>query len=80
MALDPHTYTLSIFAGQRDKYLSDIYAYDFASDTVSELFNNLSASGGPYACFTQRAVVDPELIEVYVCARLYPCLRAVVGR
>ena len=47
---------------------------------MSELFNNLSASGGPYACFTQRAVVDPELKEVYVCARLYPCLRAVVGR
>lgn len=67
MVLDPLAHTLFIFAGQRDeKYLSDMYAYDIANNTVSELFNNFSASGGPDACFTQRAVVDPKLREVYV--------------
>lgn len=67
MVLDPRTHTLFIFAGQRDdRYLSDMYAYDIASNTVSELFGNFSASGGPAACFTQRAVVDPKLREVYV--------------
>ena len=71
MVLDPHTHTLFIFAGQRDdKYLSDMYAYDIVSNTVSELFSNFSASGGPDACFTQRAVVDPGLKEVYVCVCL----------
>jgi len=68
MVLDPLTHTLFIFAGQRDdKYLSDMYAYDIANNTVSELFSNFSASGGPDACFTQRAVIDPRLREVYVC-------------
>ena len=68
MVLDPLTHTLFIFGGQRDdKYLSDMYAYDIASNTVSELFGNFSASGGPDACFTQRAVVDAKLREVYVC-------------
>ncbi|KAF8550620.1 galactose oxidase [Imleria badia] len=67
MVLDPLTHTLFIFAGQRDdKYLSDMYAYDIASNAVSELFGNFSASGGPDACFTQRAVVDATLKEVYV--------------
>ncbi|KAG6375663.1 hypothetical protein JVT61DRAFT_3235 [Boletus reticuloceps] len=67
MVLDPLTHTLFIFAGQHDdKYLSDMYAYDIATNTVSELFGNFSVSGGPDACFTQRAVVDPRLKEVYV--------------
>ncbi|KAG9309268.1 Muskelin N-terminus-domain-containing protein [Chiua virens] len=67
MVLDPHTHTLFIFAGQRDdRYLSDMHVYEIASNTVSELFSNFSASGGPDACFTQRAVVDPSLKEVYV--------------
>lgn len=68
MVLDPLARALFIFAGQRDdKYLSDMYAYDIANNTVSELFSNFSASGGPDACFTQRAVIDPKLREVYVC-------------
>lgn len=71
MVLDPLIHTLFIFAGQRDdKYLSDMYAYDIVTNTVSELFSNFSASGGPDACFTQRAVVDPKLKEVYVCVNL----------
>ncbi|KAH7925639.1 hypothetical protein BV22DRAFT_1119428 [Leucogyrophana mollusca] len=67
MVLDTASHTLLIFAGQRDdKYLSDMYAYDIESNTVSELFCNFSAAGGPDSCFTQRAVVDVGLREVYV--------------
>ncbi|KAK0240471.1 Muskelin N-terminus-domain-containing protein [Armillaria nabsnona] len=67
MVLEPTTKTLFIFAGQRDdKYLSDMYAYDIATNTVTELFSNFTTSGGPDACFTQRAVIDPRLKELYV--------------
>jgi hypothetical protein len=69
MVLDPMSHTLFIFAGQRDdKYLSDMYAYDIASNTVTELFSNFSASGGLDACFTQRAIIDGRLKEIYVYA------------
>ncbi|KAG2135782.1 Muskelin N-terminus-domain-containing protein [Suillus clintonianus] len=67
MVLDTMSHTLFIFAGQRDdKYLSDMYAYDIASNTVTELFSNFSTSGGPDACFTQRAIIDGRLKEIYV--------------
>ncbi|KIJ07718.1 hypothetical protein PAXINDRAFT_89958, partial [Paxillus involutus ATCC 200175] len=67
MVLDPLTHTLFIFAGQRDdKYFSDMYAYDVTSNTMTELFSNFSTSGGPDACFTQRAVIDAGLREIYV--------------
>ncbi|KAH7889083.1 Muskelin N-terminus-domain-containing protein [Phlebopus sp. FC_14] len=67
MVLDPITHTLFIFAGQRDdKYLSDMYVYDIQSNTVTELFANFTTSGGPDACFTQRAIIDPGLREIYV--------------
>ncbi|KAF9236152.1 hypothetical protein BU15DRAFT_50489 [Melanogaster broomeanus] len=67
MALDPLTHTLFIFAGQRDdKYFSDMYAYDITSNIVTELFSSFSTSGGPDACFIQRAVIDPGLKEIYV--------------
>ncbi|KAG2073978.1 hypothetical protein BDR04DRAFT_1126925 [Suillus decipiens] len=67
MVLDPMLHTLFIFAGQRDdKYLSDMYAYDIASNTVTELFSNFSTSGGPDACFTQRAIIDGQLKEIYI--------------
>jgi len=67
MVFEPNTRNLLIFAGQRDdKYLSDMYAYHIPSGTVTELFSNFTASGGPDACFTQRAVIDPELREIYV--------------
>ncbi|KAG1715773.1 hypothetical protein ID866_1397 [Astraeus odoratus] len=46
MVLDPLTRTLFIFAGQRDdRYLSDMYAYDLESNSVTELFANFSATG-----------------------------------
>lgn len=67
MVLDPSSRTLYIFAGQRDdKYLSDMYAYDLVTNTATELYSNFSAAGGPDACFTQRAVIDPQLRELYV--------------
>ncbi|KAH7910095.1 Muskelin N-terminus-domain-containing protein, partial [Hygrophoropsis aurantiaca] len=67
MVLDSASRTLFIFAGQReDRYLADMYAYDIETNTVTELFSNFSAAGGPDSCFTQRAVVDVELREIYV--------------
>ncbi|KAK7692405.1 hypothetical protein QCA50_004030 [Cerrena zonata] len=67
MLLEPATQTLFIFAGQRDDgYLADMYAYHIPSGTITELFANFSTAGGPNASFTQRAVIDPELQEIYV--------------
>jgi hypothetical protein len=67
MVFEPTTRTLYIFAGQRDgKYLSDMYAYDIATNAAVELYSNFTASGGPNACFTQRAVIDSRLKELYV--------------
>lgn len=67
MVLEPKTRTLFIFAGQRDeKYLSDMYAYDIATNTATELYTNFTSSGGPDACFAQRAVINPSSHEIYV--------------
>ncbi|KAG6891567.1 hypothetical protein C0992_003594 [Termitomyces sp. T32_za158] len=67
MVLEPLTRTLYVFAGQRDeKYLCDMFAYDIATNTATELFSNISATGGPNSSFTQRAVIDPSLRELYV--------------
>jgi hypothetical protein len=68
MILDPPTSTLYIFAGRRDdKYLSDMYAFDLRTNVATQLYADFSASGGPDACFTQRAVGDVNEREVYVC-------------
>lgn len=67
MVLDHKTNTLFILGGQReDKYLSDMYTYDLSINTATELFSNFTAAGGPNACFTQRAIIDVELKEIYV--------------
>ncbi|KAF9467401.1 Muskelin N-terminus-domain-containing protein [Collybia nuda] len=67
MVLEPYSRTLYIFAGQRDDtYLSDMYAYDIATNTATEIYTNFTTAGGPDACFTQRAVIDPHLREIYV--------------
>jgi hypothetical protein len=67
MVIDTPSHTLFIFAGQRDdKYLSDMYAYDVITNTATELYRNFTTSGGPDACFTQRAVLDRGLKEIYV--------------
>lgn len=70
MVLDPKNQSLFIFGGQRDeKYLSDMYSYHIPSGVITELYPNFTSIGGPDPCFTQRAVIDPELREIYVCAR-----------
>lgn len=67
MVLDPTSRTLYIFAGKReDRYLSDMYAYDINTGIAKEIFSNFSSAGGPDACFTQRAVINPTLKELYV--------------
>ncbi|KAI0084905.1 Muskelin N-terminus-domain-containing protein [Irpex rosettiformis] len=67
MVFDHLMQTLFIFGGQReDKYLSDMYAYHIPTNTITELFHHFTAIGGPDACFTQRAVIDPHLREIYV--------------
>lgn len=66
MVLDNNSHTLYIFAGQReDKYLSDMYAYNITKNSATELYSSFTANGGPDACFTQRAVLDKELKEIY---------------
>lgn len=67
MVLEPSSRALFIFAGQRDdKYLSDMYAFDLVTNTATELYSSFTAAGGPDACFTQRAVIDSHLREIYV--------------
>ncbi|THH00239.1 hypothetical protein EW145_g7119 [Phellinidium pouzarii] len=67
MVFEPFKKKLLIFAGQKDEsYLADMWEYDIPSRTMDELFQNVTAVGGPEACFAQRAVIDPELKEVYV--------------
>ena len=67
MVLDTTSKVLYIFAGQREeRYLSDMYAYDIKTGVAKEIFSNFSSAGGPDACFTQRAVIDPNLKELYV--------------
>lgn len=68
MVLEPITNKLFIFAGQygEGNFLSDMYEYDIATQTVTEVSSNFTSTGGPTACFTQRAVIDPQLREIYV--------------
>lgn len=67
MLLDSFHHTLLIFGGQReDKHLCDMYAYDTVKGTTTELFSNFSTAGGPEPFFTQRAVIDSQLGELYV--------------
>ncbi|KAJ3773011.1 Muskelin N-terminus-domain-containing protein [Lentinula raphanica] len=67
MIFDPPTRQLYIFAGDRDeKFLSDMYIYDIATNKTTEIFSDFTSSGGPQPCFTQRAVIDPSLQEMYI--------------
>ena len=75
MVFDAPSKTLYIFAGQRDeKYLSDMYTYNVETGIATEIFSNFSAAGGPDACFTQRAVIDTSLREIYVYVDHYALL------
>ena len=67
MVLDTSSQTLFIFAGQReDNYLADMYAFHIPTNTTTELFPNFAMHDGPDACFTQRAVIDVALKEIYM--------------
>jgi len=67
MVLDPNERTLFIFAGiSDDRSPSDMYAYDINTNIAMELFSDFSAQGGPDKTFTQRAVIDPSMREIYV--------------
>jgi hypothetical protein len=67
MLLDPESRTLYIFAGQwEDRYFSDMWIYDIATGSVSEVWSNFTASGGPDPCFTQRAVINTKSQEIYM--------------
>ncbi|EED85132.1 predicted protein [Postia placenta Mad-698-R] len=67
MLLEPSSHTLIILAGQyREQYAADMHAYHIPTGTLTELFPSVTASGGPEACFTQRAAIDPDLKEIYV--------------
>lgn len=67
MVLDTFSKTLFIFGGQRDQsFLSDMWSYDIATGEPTELYSNFTPSGGPDPCFTQRAVIDVQLREIYV--------------
>ncbi|KAL0072308.1 hypothetical protein AAF712_000070 [Marasmius tenuissimus] len=67
MVLDPITQTLFLCSGQYgDKFLPDLYTYDINTGTAKELCSNFTASGGPEASFTQRAVINPKTQEIYV--------------
>ncbi|KAJ8518601.1 hypothetical protein ONZ45_g4355 [Pleurotus djamor] len=67
MLLDTKNHRLIIFGGKREeKFLSDMYAYDTVKGTVVQLFADSTATGGPGSFFTQRAVMDSELGEIYV--------------
>lgn len=80
MVLDSISKILYIFAGQRDdKYLSDMYSYNINTGVATEIFSDFTVSGGPDACFTQRAVVDPSLKELYVYAPLYTIYSCLVS-
>jgi hypothetical protein len=66
MVLEPMTKKLFVFAGQReDTYLSDMYTYDIHSNSVARVEVDSSLTNLP-SCFTQRAVIDSTLREIYV--------------
>jgi hypothetical protein len=67
MVFNQKAHQLIILAGQRqDKYLSDMHAYDIATDISVELTPDFTSDGGPEGLFSQRAVIDPELGELYL--------------
>ncbi|KAF8624638.1 hypothetical protein AX15_005791 [Amanita polypyramis BW_CC] len=71
MLLDPNTRTLYIFAGQREGiFLSDMHAFDLNTHIATEIFSNSATIGGPNPSFAQRAIIDPDLKEIYVISGL----------
>lgn len=65
MVFEPKEKKFFIFAGQKDDYLSDMWEFDIPAKSLTELFPNVTAVGGPEPCNGQRAVIDPNLKEIY---------------
>jgi hypothetical protein len=67
MVFEPNERFLYIFGGMEDaeRHLYDMHVFNLDTNTSTELFSNFS-SGGPDKMFAQRAVIDPNLKEIYV--------------
>ncbi|KAJ6594243.1 Muskelin N-terminus-domain-containing protein [Mycena capillaripes] len=71
MVLDDRTKTLYIFGGKTiETPYYDMYAYDIATKTTRQVFADMPRDTGVEGTFTQRAVIDPQLKEIYVFAGL----------
>ncbi|PFH53700.1 hypothetical protein AMATHDRAFT_934 [Amanita thiersii Skay4041] len=71
MLFEPNERALYIFAGQKEGvYLSDMYVYDLKTNTSTEIFSESASIGGPEPSFAPRAVIDPELKEIYIISGL----------
>jgi hypothetical protein len=70
MVFDPASRTLFIFGGRlgASESHSDVWVYDVDSHAVSRAVEHIAAAGGP-TTDVQRAVIDPALGEIYLCAR-----------
>jgi hypothetical protein len=77
MVLDNRTRTLYIFGGKLasetgnkfgEHIYYDMYAYHIATKTTRQLFADIPRDSALDAAFTQRAVIDPQLQEIYVYA------------
>jgi hypothetical protein len=49
-----------------ERHLYDMHVFNLDTNTSTELFSNFCMSGGPDKMFAQRAVIDPNLKEIYV--------------
>ncbi|KAJ7130841.1 Muskelin N-terminus-domain-containing protein [Mycena crocata] len=72
MVFDDRTRTLYIFGGKsKDTVVhNDMYAYDIATKTTRQVFVDIQRECGVDASFTQRAVIDTKLQEIYLFAGL----------
>ncbi|KAJ7693340.1 Muskelin N-terminus-domain-containing protein [Mycena rosella] len=67
MVLDDKTRMLYIFGGKvKDRPHYDMYAYDITTRTTRQLFSDLQRDCGLEASFTHRAIISPQLQEIYV--------------
>jgi muskelin len=67
MIFEPNENALYIFGGMEDgEHLSDMHVFNLDTNTITELFSNFTASGGPPKMLAHRAVIDPTLKEIYV--------------
>ncbi|KAJ6521911.1 Muskelin N-terminus-domain-containing protein [Mycena vulgaris] len=66
MVLDDRTRTLYIFGGKvKDTSLTDMYAYEISTKTTRQVLSEMQRDCRFEASFTHRAVIDPQLKEIY---------------